>query len=208
MKPIRQAKTIEIAVPESDPKRNGDDGFDFIESENFQIHFWSSVDNNTTAQLNQTLIRLDREARLHAVEFGVSPVIDLHIHSYGGYVSAAMATYDIIRTLKTPVHTIVEGVAASAATLIAQAGTHRVIMPNSTYLVHQLSGIAWGTYEQVQDDVKHMDMLMKQIVNLYHRHTDIAEEQIRDMLKRDYWMTPDEALALNFVDGIQMPSSS
>lgn len=181
---------------------NGDGDFQYLEIDNYDIYFWADVNNTKCAQLVRHIRNLEHDAKVHELEYGVKPQITLHINSYGGYVSSAMAVCDAIRIADVEIVTIVEGVAASAATLIALSGTKRKISMNSSYLIHQLSGMSWGTYSQMKDNIKHADMLMEQIVNMYVKTTNRTQKQIKAMLEHDYWMTPDTALEYGFVDEI------
>ena len=91
------------------------------------------------------------------------PPIKIHINSYGGSVFAGLAAVDYIKNSKIPVHTIIDGCAASAATLMSCVGAHRQMHRNSCMLVHQLSGVMWGKFQEMQDDMQNSEMLMKKI---------------------------------------------
>ena len=87
----------------------------------------------------------------------------LHIYSPGGDVHAGLSLYDFINeyTNTIPVYTVVEGIAASAATIISIAGTKRFITPNSYMLIHQLSTFFGGNFEQIKDEFGNCEKIMK-----------------------------------------------
>jgi len=142
--------------------------------------------------------------RSEAISRGVdTPTpIWLHINSYGGSLFTAFSVADQIALLKTPVYSIVEGICASAATLISLSCAKRYILPNSFMLIHQLSSFMWGTHEQFKDEMEVQQKLMTRLVNFYTSRSKATEEQLRAMLTRDYWMDADEALNLGMVDTI------
>lgn len=204
MPPIYYGEDTSPTTPKlQKPQENGENTeWQFLEVENYDIYFYSNVDNSTSAKLVQMLNRLDIAAQKHAIDYGVSPTIKLHIHSYGGYVSSGMAIHDTIKSLRTPVSTYVEGVCASAGTFISLAGDNRYMRKNAVFLIHQLSGVAWGTYEQMKDSLHLADMLMNQVVTLYDEHSLAGRSKIEEMLKRDTWLSPNEAKELGFIDEI------
>ena len=85
--------------------------------------------------------------------------IFLHINSYGGYITDALSGVDAIKNSKIPITTIIEGAAASAATLLSIVGAERQITKNSSMLIHQLSGGSEGTYEQLKDNISNCTYL-------------------------------------------------
>ena len=105
-------------------------------------------------------------ATTYDIDMNASP-IKLHINSYGGSVFAGLSAVDYILKSKVPVHTVIDGCAASAATLMSVVGTKRYMHKNACMLVHQLSGIMWGKFQEMKDDMLNSEMLMKKIKNIY-----------------------------------------
>jgi ATP-dependent protease ClpP protease subunit len=125
----------------------------------------------------------------------------IHINSYGGELFAGFAIADSMSSRTRGVQTVsvIEGICASAATLIAMSANEVTMRENAVMLVHQHSGWFEGTYEQFNDEKKLNEILLQRIVNFYVNHTKLNEEEIRAMLKRDYWMDAQEALEKGFV---------
>ena len=109
---------------------------------------------------------------------------------------------DMIIGSRIPVNTIVDGCAASAATLISVVGTRRYITKHSYILIHQLSSIFWGNFEQLKDDMENSHKFMSMIKSIYKQYTKIPMKKLDEILKHDLWFTAEEALSYGLVDEI------
>ena len=109
---------------------------------------------------------------------------------------------DTIKNCKTPVHSYIDGSAASAATLISVVAKKRFIFPNSFMLIHQLSSAMWGNYEAMKDEMENLDLIMGKIKKIYKEHTNMSARQITEILKRDKWFEAEKCLELGLVDEI------
>lgn len=169
------------------------------------IHFYSDVSTISCAELNRLLRETDCKLRQSAEVFNdptFKPLIHLRINSYGGDVFAGLSTVDVIRNLRSRVFTYVEGAAASAATLISVSGTRRFIGKHSLMLIHQLSSMCEGTYEQMKDDQENNARLMGIIKNIYKTYTKIPMKELDIILKRDLWFDSDTCLKFGLVDEV------
>lgn len=169
------------------------------------IHFYSEVSTIACAELNRLLRETDNKLRQSAEVFDdptFKPLIRLRINSYGGDVFAGLSTVDVIRNLRSRVYTYVEGAAASAATLISVAGVKRFIGKNSLMLIHQLSSICEGTYEQMKDDQENNTRLMGIIKSIYKEYTKIPIKELELILKRDIWFDSATCLKYGLVDEV------
>ncbi len=186
------------------PGGDRDERVSTVEAADNHVYFYADVSSDRTLQLIRTLREKDAALRAEAISRGLdSPTpIWLHINSYGGSLFTAFSIADQIALLKTPVYSIVEGICASAATLISLSCSKRYILPNSFMLIHQLSSFMWGTHEQFKDEMEVQNKLMTRLVNFYTARTHAKEEEIRAMLVRDYWMDAEEALKRGLVDDI------
>jgi ATP-dependent protease ClpP protease subunit len=128
--------------------------------------------------------------------------INLYINSCGGEIFGALSTIDRIKSNKIKIHSYVEGIAASAATLLSVVAHKRYIRKNSMMLIHQLSSENWGTYREIKDEVKNLDALMDTIKNIYLNHTKMTETYLNDILNHDIYLKSHECLELGLVDFI------
>ena len=169
------------------------------------IFFYSEVSLISCSDLNRILrevdVRLHQAKEIMAAESFV-PTIHLRINSYGGDLFSSLSTVDTIRSLKSKVYTYVEGTAASAATLISACGHRRFIGKNSWMLVHQLSSICQGTFEQMEDDHTNNQRLMSLIKTFYKQYTKIPMKELDQILKRDLFMDSTTCLQHGLVDEV------
>ena len=186
------------------PYENSDsDDFNVVETTGNRIYFYSSVSRPKILKLNKSIASMSTTLSIRASTYSHDPgVISLHINSYGGSVFAGLAAVDYIKTSKVPIETIVEGCAASAATLMSVCGQHRKMHKNSCMLIHQLSGHMWGKFEEMKDDMQNSYMLMQKIKNIYKEHARIPDDVLEDILKRDIWWDAETCLNYGLVDEI------
>jgi len=169
------------------------------------IYFYADVNANTCCELNRLLRDVDsrlNQAKVIMNNPGFNPIIHLRINSFGGDVFAAMATVDTIRSLRCDVYSYVEGAAGSAATMISVAAKKRFIGKNSLMLIHQLSSICSGTFEQLKDDNENNHRIMGIIKNLYKQYTKIPVKELENILKRDIWFDSATCLKYGLIDEI------
>ena len=174
-----------------------------FERDRNHIYFYTDVDQDTCLSLNRKINDLNRDLLKDVIEFNTPPpAIYLHINSGGGSLFAAFSTIDTIMNSKIPIVSIIEGCAASAATIISMVCHKRYITPNSFMLIHQLSTGVYGKFEEIKDNFINDEALMKLLYKLYNEHTSMDNKTIKKVLKRDIWWTADECLEHGLVDGI------
>lgn len=175
-------------------------------------HIWfnTSVTKNTTNKLVRMIhnknIKYNKNVHKlsHMADLQPKPIY-IHINSYGGDLLAVMAVIDAIKNSKIPVHTIVEGVAASAGTLMSVVGHHRSITENSYMLIHQLSTGMYGKMEELEEEMVNNKVFMKRIKDIYYNHSKLGKSEITNALKHDLWWDAKTCLKKGLVDSIIMP---
>ena len=172
--------------------------------EDNHISFCDDVTTKSIQKLNESIRTLGKKLRVEQVQFDLLTPrpIHLHIHSYGGLLSAGVAGLETISKSTVAVHTHIEGCAASAATLLSMAGARRTMGRYSSILIHHLSSGTWGTYEQIKDHMEQSTHLMNQMIGFYQNRSRMKEEEIREILKRDLWFDAEKALRLGLIDEI------
>jgi ATP-dependent Clp protease protease subunit len=172
------------------------------------IYFYAEVNQETALILNQKLHQVSMQSlgTIFNSMYEVNPPapIWLHINSYGGEVHAALAIADTIERIKTtvPIVTVVEGAAASAATIISTAGSRRLMRKNAFMLIHELSDAAWGRHSEMVDHVENNKDLMKTLKSWYVSHTKLKPENLEEILKRDKWWNATVCKKHGLVDDI------
>jgi len=169
-----------------------------------RIYFYSEVERHKNLKLNKFIRNLDLDLinRTNVLAATEIPPMYLHIQSYGGCVFSGFSSIDYIRGTKAPIYSIVEGCAASAATLMSVVADKRFMTEHAFMLIHQLSGGVWGTYEDIADNKKNCDRLMKMIKNIYLEHTKIPKKKLDNILKHDIWFDAKQCLEYGLVDEI------
>ncbi len=123
--------------------------------------------------------------------------IDVHINSGGGHVFAGMAICNMLKRYSGKTTAYVDGVAASAASIIA-FGCDEIVIPSNAFLmIHRPASIAYGTAEDMLRCAEMLEAIQKGIVNTYKAKAvkDVTEEQINDMINAETWLTGAEATA-------------
>ena len=182
---------------------NGNTDYPSVEIYKNHIYFYCGVTKKTCLKLNNELRKLeynilnDGKSILNKDKF-----IYIHINSFGGSVFAALSTIDTIQSLRVPIVSIIEGSAASAATMISICCDYRIILPNSLMLIHQLSSSTWGKMNELEDEMKNLKKLMKMITELYKKYTKLKPNKLDEILKHDIWWDSKECLKVGLVDEI------
>ena len=178
----------------------------YIEITNNKVYFYSDIDRDKLLVLVKVLKDREDEMIFRKITWNLNetPTIHLHIQSYGGLAHAGFGGYDHIRSLKIPIYTYIDGVAASAATLLSIGGTKRFIYRNSFMLIHSARQEYWGsyTYDELTEAKENMDYLMKALKRVYLERTKIPEKKLNKLLQNDLYFNADEALEYGLVDEI------
>ena len=130
--------------------------------------------------------------------------ISFYINSPGGVVSAALAMYDTMQYIRSPVSTVCIGMAASAGSLLLTAGAKgkRFALPNARIMVHQPSGGAQGQATDIDIQAKEILYTRRQLNNIYVHHTGQPVEAIERKLERDTYMSAVEAMEFGLIDKV------
>jgi ATP-dependent protease ClpP protease subunit len=171
------------------------------------IYFYCTVTKKNIVRLITSLRDVSKKLQYIRSDLGAENLkIYLHINSNGGSVFAALAAIDTIISSPIPIVSIVEGGAASAATLISVVCQERKVTPNSFMLVHQLSSGFWGKMEEIKDEFINLKKLMRTLTKIYKKHTkidDSEETTLKSLLKRDLWLSSKECLKYGMVDVVE-----
>lgn len=130
--------------------------------------------------------------------------IKLYINSPGGSVSAGMAIFDTIQYVKAPVMTICVGMAASMAAVLLASGTQgkRIVLPNSTVLLHQVMGEAEGQAVDIEIRARQILKVKEQINQILSLRTGKPIEQIAKDTDRDFYLDAKEAVDYGVADKV------
>ena len=199
----KKEETVENTTSVS-PYSAGKDEDNVVETKNNSVYFYSEVTRPKILLLNKNLHELGKNLVNQANLLGSTLPADIHLHinSFGGSVFAGLSATDYVKSSPVPIRTVVEGCAASAATLFSVVAHHRVIRRNSFMLIHQLSSGMWGKYEEMKDAMENNDLFMRIIKDIYEEHTKLPKRKINEILKRDLWFDAETCLEYGLVDEI------
>merc|ERR1712100_5982 len=172
-------------------------------SEDLSIYFYGKVTDETCLQLTQTLKMMDIAAKHQKVMYPqLEPVVDLHIQSGGGSLMPTLYVCDVIKNSDTPIHTYVDGYCASATSLISVCGKKRYMTKHSALLIHQLSAMAAGKFNELKTEVNNLNSFMNSIRDIYLKNTKIDKDSLESLLKTDVWLDSDICLQYGLIDEI------
>lgn len=130
--------------------------------------------------------------------------ITLRINSDGGDVFEALALYNYLKGLNAEITVMIDGIAASAASIVACAG--RVIMPrNAMIMIHNPFGMVQGDSEEMRAMAEVMDKVKESIITVYEAKTGQDKDQIAEMMAKETWLNAYDARTLGFCDEILDP---
>ena len=184
-------------------KRAGEATEKHISVQDNKIYFYAGVNRDACSELNKKISELETKAITLSNNLDVdAPPIKIFINSGGGSIVSGVSSMDTILRCKVPVWTYVDGFCASAATFMSVVGDHRFMSRNSYMLVHQLSTSFWGTYANFEDEKQNVDLMMKNIKNVYKEYTKIPMKKIDEILKHDLMWDAETCLGYGLIDEI------
>ena len=128
--------------------------------------------------------------------------ITLHINSPGGSVFSAVAIANILKNHKAKVTANIDGLAASAATIITSA-CDTVRMPkNALFMIHNPITFAYGNNQEMQKTVQMLDKVKNSIIETYLNKTKTDKETLSELMDNETWMSAEEAKEYGFIDEI------
>jgi len=154
--------------------------------------------------VNQTSASLIVSQMLFLESQNPNKPINFYINSPGGSVTAGMSIYDTMNFIKSPVHTIVMGIAASMGSFLASAGTKgkRFILPHARHMIHQPLGGTRGQASDVEIQYKELQHWKETLTKLYVEHTGKDYATLETDMDRDNFMSAQESVDYGLADKI------
>lgn len=131
--------------------------------------------------------------------------IKVFINSPGGNAYAGNAIYNILKQHPAKVTVHIDGLAASAASVIAMAGDKVVIPQNGLIMVHRAWTIMLGNAEEMRKEADTLDRIDMSLVAAYQAKTGLEPGKIIELMTEETWMNADEAVELGFADETAEP---
>ena len=128
----------------------------------------------------------------------------VRVNSYGGDAYEGVAIANALRGYVGSVTTVVEGLAASAASVIAVGGGDRVVIrPSAEVMIHDAWSFSDGDAEELRKRADRLDQLSGSIAEVYARKAGTPVEMWREAMRSETWFSADEALSAGLVDAVE-----
>lgn len=134
--------------------------------------------------------------------------ITVWINSPGGDCIAAAQIYNMLMDYKGNVTVKIDGIAASAASVIAMAGTKVLVSPVSMLMIHNPMTIAYGNSAEMQKAIDMLASVKDSILNAYEIKTGLSRTKLSHLMDAETWMDANKAIELGFADEIMQRSAA
>ncbi|GAB4285480.1 MAG TPA: ATP-dependent Clp protease proteolytic subunit [Opitutae bacterium] len=166
-----------------------------------KVFFWGEVRDETCSEAINTLLYLEAKDPGKEIKF--------YINSPGGSVTAGMAVYDTIKLMKSPVTTIVTGMAASMGSVFLCAGKkgRRFLFPHARVLIHQplIAGRIVAPAVDINIHAQEIERQRKEINQIIQEASGQPFEKVEKDTDRDFYMNPEEAIKYGLADAVIKP---
>lgn len=124
------------------------------------------------------------------------------LNSPGGDCIAASQIYSMLMDYKGKVTVKIDGIAASAASVIAMAGTNVLMAPTALMMIHNPATLAFGDHEDMQRAIEMLEEVKESIINAYEIKTGLSRAKLAHLMDATTWMNAKKAMELGFADGM------
>ena len=132
---------------------------------------------------------------------GTGPVT-IFLNSPGGDCIAASQIYTMLMEYKGSITVKIDGIAASAASVIAMAGTEVLMAPTAMMMIHNPATIAFGDHKDMEKAIDMLGEVKESIINAYELKTGQSRKTLSKMMDEETWMNAGKCIELGFADGM------
>ncbi len=129
-------------------------------------------------------------------------VLNVRINSAGGDIFDGFAMYNALRESPNKVEVDIDGLAASAASVVAMAGDVVRMADNARMMIHNAWTVTAGDYRELRRVADLLESINGDIVDAYHSRVDLPRDALVEMLDAETWMDAEEARDMGFVDQV------
>lgn len=126
----------------------------------------------------------------------------IYLNSPGGDCIAASQIYTMLMDYPGNVTIKIDGIAASAASVIAMAGTSVLMAPTSLMMIHNPMTAAFGSKDEMEKAIEMLEEVKESIINVYELRTGLSRARISHLMDSETWMNANRAIELGFADGM------
>lgn len=134
--------------------------------------------------------------------FAGSGPITIWINSPGGDCIAASQIYAMLMDYKGDVTVKIDGIAASAASVIAMAGTEVLMAPTALMMIHNPATIAYGDHTDMAKAIEMLEEVKESIINAYEIKTNLSRSKLSHLMDAETWMNAKKAIEFGFADAM------
>jgi len=127
--------------------------------------------------------------------------VTIWLNSPGGDCIAASQIYSMLMDYKGDVTIKIDGIAASAASVIAMAGTKVLMAPTALMMIHNPITLAYGNHADMEKAIEMLDEVKESIINAYEIKTGLSRARLSHLMDSETWMNSGKAIELGFADG-------
>ena len=161
-------------------------------------------------KINLTDRAYEQQCAKWALDNNLSPMtvtltpIELYLSTNGGSCYDGLALYDVIEASQTPVEVYCTGKIMSMGIIVSLGAKVRKGYRNTTFMVHQVSGIAFGTLRDIEETYAEASRINDMLFNIIKSKTRVTEERLNQVIlqKQDWFITAEEALELGILTEI------
>lgn len=124
------------------------------------------------------------------------------LNSPGGDCIAASQIYTMLMDYPSDVTIKIDGIAASAASVIAMAGTTVLMAPTALMMIHNPMTMAYGNHADMEKAIEMLDEVKESIINAYEIRTSMSRAKLSHLMDQETWMNAGKAIELGFADDI------
>ena len=130
--------------------------------------------------------------------------IQFFFSTYGGACYDGLALHDVIESSNTPVEVICTGKIMSMGVIVALGAKVRKAYRNTTFMIHQVSGVSFGTLRDMEETVAEVSRINDMLFKVIKSKTKVTEERLKQVIqqKQDWFITAEEALELGILTEI------
>jgi len=132
-----------------------------------------------------------------------TPTLVVRINSYGGSVSEGLAIYSLLSDFSGELITKVDGFACSAASVIFMAGKKRIVPESGLLMIHNAWMSAQGDHNALSKAAEDLKKITQPSIDIYTSKSNLSEDEIREMMDREEWITSKEAFEYGFSTTIE-----
>jgi ATP-dependent protease ClpP protease subunit len=136
------------------------------------------------------------------LEFANGEDIEVRINSVGGEVQEGITIYNLLKSYAGNVKVIVDGWAASIASIIALGGDELVMNEGSFIMIHNPWTGMMGEAKDLRQEADLLDLMTNELVNIYVQATGLDEGEIRQMMDEETWLNPTDAIEKGFANSV------